>query len=116
MPHKITGPIKGPTQPVRPINVGETSQALLSDAPVLFDTNRRLHFVGIGGVGMSGIAEVLLNLGYRISGSDLAESDTTSRLIRNGAHIVYGHYADHVSPDTDVVVISSAVKYAKCLI
>ena len=101
-----------PARPARPIKAGETSQALLSDAPVLFDTNRRIHFVGIGGVGMSGIAEVLLNLGYRISGSDLAESDTTTRLIRNGAHIVYGHHADHVSPDTDVVVISSAVKYA----
>ena len=75
-----------PARPVRPIKAGETSQALLSDAPVLFDTNRRIHFVGIGGVGMSGIAEVLLNLGYRISGSDLAESDTTTRLIRNGAH------------------------------
>ncbi len=105
-------PSAQPVRPVRPIKAGETSQALLSDAPVLFDTNRRIHFVGIGGVGMSGIAEVLLNLGYRISGSDLAESDTTTRLIRNGAHIVYGHHADQVSPDTDVVVISSAVKYA----
>ena len=101
-----------PARPVRSINAGETSPVLLSDAPVPLDANRRIHFVGIGGVGMSGIAEVLLNLGYRISGSDLAESDTTTRLIRNGAHIVYGHDADQVSPDTDVVVISSAVKYA----
>ena len=83
-----------------------------SETPVLFNTNRRIHFVGIGGVGMSGIAEVLLNLGYQISGSDLTESETTLRLKRNGAHIVYGHQPQHVHADTDVVVISSAVKYA----
>ncbi len=46
-----------------------------------------MHFVGIGGIGMSGIAEVLLNLGYRVSGSDLAESDTTHRLQRLGAEV-----------------------------
>ena len=51
---------------------------------VLFDTNRRIHFVGIGGIGMSGIAEVLLNLGYHVSGSDLAESETTRRLAALG--------------------------------
>ena len=48
----------------------------------------RIHFVGIGGIGMSGIAEVLLNLGYSVSGSDLSESDTTERLISLGAHVV----------------------------
>ena len=84
----------------------------VSETPVLFNTNRQIHFVGIGGVGMSGIAEVLLNLGYQISGSDLTESETTRQLKRNGAHIVYGHQPQHVHPDTDVVVISSAVKYA----
>ena len=84
----------------------------LAETPVLFNTNQRIHFVGIGGVGMSGIAEVLLNLGYRISGSDVAESETTARLARNGAHVVYGHRPEHVEPDTDVVVISSAVKFA----
>ena len=79
---------------------------------VLFDTNRHIHFVGIGGIGMSGIAEVLLNLGYQVSGSDLSESETTRRLASLGAHIVYGHRAEHVDQATDVVVISSAVKYA----
>jgi UDP-N-acetylmuramate--alanine ligase len=70
---------------------------------------RRVHFVGIGGIGMSGIAEVLLNLGYRVSGSDLAESDTTSRLGRLGAEIAFGHRAENLSA-CDVVVTSSAVR------
>ena len=79
---------------------------------VLFDTNRRIHFVGIGGIGMSGIAEVLLNLGYTVSGSDLSESETTRRLAALGAQIAYGHRAEQVTPEIDVVVISSAVTYA----
>lgn len=79
---------------------------------VLFDAKRRIHFVGIGGSGMSGIAELLLNLGYRVSGSDLVESETTRRLAALGAAITYGHRAEVITPDIDVVVISSAVKYA----
>jgi UDP-N-acetylmuramate--alanine ligase len=79
---------------------------------VLFDTNRRIHFVGIGGSGMSGIAEVLLNLGYHVSGSDIVESDTTRHLAALGARVTYGHHAEFVTPEIDVVVISSAVKYA----
>ncbi|MBD3669366.1 MAG: UDP-N-acetylmuramate--L-alanine ligase [Gammaproteobacteria bacterium] len=70
---------------------------------------RRIHFVGIGGVGMSGIAEVLLNLGYEVSGSDLNENATTRRLAELGARIGRGHGAKNVK-DSDVVVISSAVK------
>jgi len=70
---------------------------------------RRVHFVGIGGSGMSGIAEVLLNLGYRVSGSDLVESDTTLRLQRLGAEVVMGHRSENLR-DADVVVISSAVR------
>jgi UDP-N-acetylmuramate--alanine ligase len=70
-----------------------------------------IHFVGIGGIGMSGIAEVLLNLGYRVSGTDLKDSDTTRRLAQLGATIQIGHAARHVG-DADVVVISSAVKPA----
>lgn len=70
---------------------------------------RRIHFIGIGGVGMSGIAEVLLNLGYQVSGSDLADNATTKRLIELGARIYRGHEAENVQ-QTDVVVISSAVK------
>ena len=70
---------------------------------------RKVHFVGIGGIGMSGIAEVLLNLGYRVSGSDLAESDTTNRLQKLGAEIHAGHRAENLK-EADVVVTSSAVR------
>jgi len=70
---------------------------------------KRIHFVGIGGIGMSGIAEVLLNLGYRVGGSDLAESETTQRLRKAGAEIVIGHRKENLR-DADVVVTSSAVR------
>ena len=74
---------------------------------------RRVHFVGIGGIGMSGIAEVLLTLGYDVSGSDVAESETTRRLERLGARIHPGaHDAEHVTPETDVLVLSSAVTFS----
>jgi UDP-N-acetylmuramate--alanine ligase len=71
--------------------------------------SRRVHFVGIGGIGMSGIAEVLLNLGYSVSGSDLTESDITRRLAALRAKISYGHEPRRITPDIDVVVMSSAV-------
>ncbi len=69
---------------------------------------RHIHFVGIGGAGMSGIAEVLCNLGYRVSGSDLQESATTRRLRELGAQVFIGHDPARVS-ECHVVVISSAV-------
>jgi len=69
-----------------------------------------IHFVGIGGIGMSGIAELLLNLGYRVSGSDLRRSETTDRLASLGARIAFGHAAENVPADGHVVVISSAVR------
>lgn len=69
---------------------------------------KRIHFIGIGGAGMSGIAEVLLNQGYSISGSDLRESSTTDRLKDMGAKVFIGHQADNVA-DADVVVNSTAV-------
>ena len=68
-----------------------------------------LHFVGIGGIGMSGIAEVFLNQGYSVSGSDLHESDTTRHLAKLGATIQIGHRAENVR-NVKVVVISSAVR------
>jgi UDP-N-acetylmuramate--alanine ligase len=68
-----------------------------------------IHFVGIGGIGMSGIAEVLLDLGYPVSGSDLRESDVTRRLAMRGARIGLGHQAENVA-HADVVVVSSAVR------
>ncbi|MCP4623928.1 MAG: UDP-N-acetylmuramate--L-alanine ligase [bacterium] len=67
-----------------------------------------IHFVGIGGIGMSGIAELLLNLGYKVSGSDLKASDITERLQTLGGIIFEGHQADQIS-GADVVVTSSAV-------
>jgi UDP-N-acetylmuramate--alanine ligase len=69
---------------------------------------KRVHFVGIGGAGMSGIAEVLLTQGYKVSGSDVASSATTRRLTDLGAQIAVGHAAKNVSA-ADVVVISTAV-------
>ncbi len=75
----------------------------------MFKKIKHIHFVGIGGIGMSGIAEVLLNLGYKVSGSDLRESDTTQRLRQLGGEIRIGHRAENVS-QPHVVVISSAVK------
>ena len=70
---------------------------------------KKIHFVGIGGIGMSGIAELLLNQGYRVSGSDLRESDTTRRLVELGGEIVIGHKAENIV-ECDVVVTSTAVK------
>jgi len=70
---------------------------------------RHVHFVGIGGAGMSGIAEVLVNLGYQVSGSDLAANAATRRLARLGAKVFLDHAAQHVN-GADVVVVSSAVR------
>ena len=70
---------------------------------------KNIHFVGVGGAGMSGIAEVLANLGFNISGSDLADNATTRRLAGLGVRIVAGHAAEHVG-NADAVVVSTAVK------
>src|SRR5258706_7246267 len=70
---------------------------------------KHLHFIGIGGSGMSGIAEVLLNLGYQVSGSDLSENAPARRLRNLGAKVIIGHAAANIA-GADVVVISSAVK------
>ncbi len=75
----------------------------------MFANIQRVHFVGIGGIGMSGIAEVLLNLGYKVSGSDLKLSPATERLQALGASIFEGHRQQNVS-GAEVVVISSAVR------
>src|SRR5665811_691687 len=74
----------------------------------MFAKIQRIHFVGIGGIGMSGIAEVLLNLGYKISGSDLKKSAVTQRLAALGASTFEGHAATNVVGE-DVVVTSSAI-------
>lgn len=74
----------------------------------MFRKARRLHFVGVGGSGMSGIAEVLVNLGYEVTGSDLASTTTTRRLMRLGAEIYCGHRAEQAC-GADAVVTSSAI-------
>ncbi|MDQ3185380.1 MAG: Mur ligase domain-containing protein, partial [Pseudomonadota bacterium] len=70
---------------------------------------KHVHFVGIGGSGMSGIAEVLLNLGYQVSGSDLTDTATTRRLKKLGAIIHVGHASGHVA-SADAVVTSTAIR------
>src|SRR5207302_502412 len=74
----------------------------------MFAKVQRIHFVGIGGIGMSGIAEVLLTLGYKVSGSDLRESQVTQRLASLGAIIFVGHRAENVT-GAEAVVTSSAI-------
>ncbi len=75
----------------------------------MFGRVKRVHFIGIGGIGMSGIAEVLLNLDFQVSGSDLRESAVTRKLESLGARIAIGHHADNLG-DAQVVVYSSAVR------
>ncbi|OGW57592.1 MAG: UDP-N-acetylmuramate--L-alanine ligase [Nitrospirae bacterium RBG_16_43_8] len=74
----------------------------------MFEQYRIIHFVGIGGIGMSGIAEVIHNLGYEVTGSDVKESETTNRLNSLGIKVYIGHRAENVG-DAHVVVISSAI-------
>jgi UDP-N-acetylmuramate--alanine ligase len=79
--------------------------------PILHKQHR-VHFVGIGGIGMSGIAEVLLNLGYLVTGSDLHENEATKRLRALGAQVFVGHQEENLAVNPSVVVISTAVKYS----
>ena len=72
----------------------------------------KIHFVGIGGIGMSGIAEVLLNQGYSVTGSDLHDSETTARLRSLGARVSVGHQEENLAVNPTVVVVSTAVKYS----
>ena len=74
----------------------------------MYKKTKHIHFVGIGGIGMSGIAELLLNLGYQVSGSDLHESDITRKLAALGGVVHFGHRADWME-GADVVVTSSAI-------
>ena len=78
---------------------------------LLFAASQRVHFIGIGGIGMSGIAEILLTMGYAVSGSDLRRSATTDRLLGMGARIFEGHAPANVAA-CDVVVTTSAVNAA----
>src|SRR5262249_4781219 len=89
-------------QPRRQTETGNPSMKLTSALGPI-------HFVGIGGIGMSGIAEVLINLGYTVQGSDAAESANVKRLRDKGAKISVGHAAA-VLGDAEVVVVSTAIK------
>ena len=73
-----------------------------------FGKAKHIHFIGIGGIGMSGIAELLINLGYEVSGSDINETPVTRRLSALGGRVFHGHNAENIK-DADVVVFSSAV-------
>ena len=75
----------------------------------MFSSIKKIHFVGIGGIGMSGIAEILLDQGFNVSGSDKSLSEVTDRLQQLGAEIEEGHTAANVGPDVDALVYSSAV-------
>ena len=75
----------------------------------MFSSIKKIHFVGIGGIGMSGIAEILLDQKFKVSGSDKSLSEVTERLQRLGAEIKEGHKADNVGADIDALVYSSAV-------
>src|SRR5438477_87802 len=68
-----------------------------------------IHFVGIGGIGMSGIAEVLINLGYTVQGSDASDNANVKRLRELGAKVAIGHKAEHLD-GAEVLVVSSAIK------
>ena len=74
----------------------------------MFGKTRHVHIVGIGGAGLSGISEILLSLGFHVSGSDMNRTEITEHLIKLGASVYYGHEARHV-PDADVVVVSPAI-------
>ena len=74
-----------------------------------FNTPKHVHFIGIGGISMSGLAEILLGKGFRISGSDNNASALTKHLEEAGAVVMIGQSADHISPDTDLVVYTAAI-------
>ncbi|MCP3674675.1 MAG: UDP-N-acetylmuramate--L-alanine ligase [Gammaproteobacteria bacterium] len=84
-----------------------THHGLIADVPEMRRI-RGIHFIGIGGAGMGGIAEVLINQGYKVSGSDLAKNTVTARLTRLGADISFGHMPNNIL-GVDVVVVSSAI-------
>jgi len=78
---------------------------------MIFRNKNGMHFVGIGGVGMSGIAEILLNMGFKVSGSDKNDSDNTRRLSSLGAKIFKGHDSSNIDDEISVLVTSSAIDF-----
>lgn len=76
---------------------------------ILKDSSKKIHMIGIGGVSMSGIADILLNMGFTVSGSDMNKSAVTDRLEKQGIDVVIGHFAENVH-DSDIVVYTAAIK------
>lgn len=76
---------------------------------LLEDTNKKIHMIGIGGVSMSGIADILLNMGFSVSGSDMTKSNVTDRLEKQGIKIIIGHFPENVH-NADIVVYTAAIK------
>ena len=72
-------------------------------------SGKKLHFIGLGGIGMSAIASILLKRGYNISGSDIAESAVLKKLEQDGARVFYTQSAQNITDDIDIVVLSSAI-------
>src|SRR5437867_6666244 len=104
--------IPGPTARVRSATASSAATDIVCDDPTdrtMLGKTRRVHFIGIGGIGMSGIAELLANLGYDVTGSDVKRSEVTDRLATLGIRVRLGHAAEHVG-EADVVVVSSAVR------
>src|SRR5512134_3461439 len=102
-------PRAGWLDPTRHASSSTRFSSSRSDRTVMLGQTRRVHFIGIGGIGMSGIAELLANLGYAVSGSDAKRSAVTARLESLGVTVTAGHAAGNVG-DADVVVYSSAVR------
>ena len=75
----------------------------------MISEKNKIHFIGIGGIGMSGIAFVLLKMGYKVSGSDLGPNNLTEKLTKEGAVIRFGHNIDNIPPETEAVVYSSSI-------
>ena len=73
------------------------------------EKGKRIHMIGIGGVSMSGLAEIALNMGYKLTGSDMNESDTVNNLRNNGIEVFIGHSAENVV-GADLVVYTAAIK------
>ena len=74
------------------------------------DKNKYIHMIGIGGVSMSGIAKLLLNMGFKVSGSDSNSSDTTARLIQDGINVSIGQSANNINDNIALVAYTAAVK------
>jgi UDP-N-acetylmuramate--alanine ligase len=88
---------------------GAAPGLLIGKDRIMFSSIKKLHFVGIGGIGMSGLAEILMDQGFIITGSDRAANDNTERVEGLGATLYVGHDAHNVEPDVDVLVYSSAI-------